>query len=253
MASITLIGSGNVSWHMGRGLTNVGHKINTVYSRNLSNAKTLADLFPECSSTDQLDFSKSISELFILAVSDDSLEEIVSKIQIPANAVIVHTSGSNPMEVLNKFSHFGVLYPIQTFTKEKEINISEVSFGLEASDNITYEKINSVALSLSKKVQHITSEQRKGIHIAAVFACNFSNHLFSVSESILKKEGLNFSLLESLIKETVTKALEIGPLQAQTGPAIRGDEETITKHLDYLKRDPELQKLYRIFSERIKK
>jgi predicted short-subunit dehydrogenase-like oxidoreductase (DUF2520 family) len=250
---ITLIGSGNVSWHLGSALTEAGHNIETVYSRNLSNAKTLADLFPGCTFTDQLDFSKNSSELFILAISDSALKEVISKIQIPTNAIIIHTSGTMPMEVLNKFSHYGVLYPIQTFTKGKEIKIAEVPFGLEASDDVTYQKIYEIAFSLSKKGQPISSEQRKVIHIAAVFACNFSNHLFSISESILKKEGLNFSILESLIQETVAKALEISPLKAQTGPAIRGDEETIAKHLNYLKSDSELQELYRIFSERIKK
>ncbi len=250
--AVTLVGSGNVSWHLEKGLAKAGHRIETVYSRNLSNAKALADLFLECSFTDQLDFSKSSSELFILAVSDKALTEVISKIKIPPNAIILHTSGSTSMEVLNKFPHYGVLYPIQTFTKEKEIIISEVPFGLEASDDLTFQKIHGVAVSLSKNIQAISSEQRKLIHIAAVFACNFSNHLFSISDEILKKEGLNFSILESLIKETVTKGLEIGPAKAQTGPAIRRDEETISKHLDYLKSDPELQELYRIFSERIK-
>jgi predicted short-subunit dehydrogenase-like oxidoreductase (DUF2520 family) len=108
-------------------------------------------------------------------------------------------------------------------------------------------------LSLSKKVEPIDSAQRKVIHIAAVFACNFTNHLFSISEGILKKEKMNFALLEPLIKETLQKAFELGPPQAQTGPAIRGDNKIIQQHLDYLQNEPEIQELYRLISEDIMK
>jgi predicted short-subunit dehydrogenase-like oxidoreductase (DUF2520 family) len=225
MAAITLIGSGNVAWHLGKAFVNAGHRINEVYSRNYSNAKALADLFPGSTILTNTDFSKSNSEVFIIAISDNAIENVVAEITIPQNAIIVHTSGSVAMQVLNKFSHHGVFYALQTFTKGKETNLSEVPFGIEASDDFTFRKLTELALTLSKKVQAISSAQRKIIHIAAVFACNFTNHLFSISETILKKEQLDFVLLESLIKETVAKSIEIGPKKAQTGPAIRGDEK----------------------------
>lgn len=253
MASITFIGSGNVAWHFGKAFVAAGHSIDAVYSRQSSNAKALADLFFGCSVAVHTDFSKSNSDIFIIAISDSAIEKVVSEVTIPENAIVAHTSGSVPMKVLNKFPRHGVFYALQTFTKEKELNLSEVPFGIEASDEATYKKLNELALSLSEKVQPINSAQRKIVHIAAVFACNFTNHLFSISESILKKEQLDFSLLQCLIKETVQKSLEIGPRKAQTGPAIRGDEKIIQQHLDYLSNEPEIQELYKLFSDRIGK
>jgi predicted short-subunit dehydrogenase-like oxidoreductase (DUF2520 family) len=253
MAKITLIGSGNVGWHLGRALMNAGHSIDSVYSHSYSNAKALADLLPGCSVANDTDFSKSNSDVFIVAVRDNALEEIISKINIPAEAVIAHTSGSMPMEVLNKFSHYGVFYALQTFTKGKEINIGEVPFGIEASDESAYQRLEVLALSLSKKVERIDSAQRKVIHIAAVFACNFTNHLFSISKDILEKERMNFELLEPLIKETLQKAFVLSPEMAQTGPAIRREEKIIQQHLDYLQNRPEVQQLYKLISESIMK
>ena len=248
---VTLVGSGNVAWHLGKAFVAAGHRIETVYSRQSSNAKALADLFFGCNVAVNTDFSKSKSTLFVIAISDNAIEDIVSEMIVPEHAIVVHTSGSMPMEVLKKFAHYGVFYALQTFTKEKELNLSTVSFGIEASDKITYQTLNEIALSLSKKVQPINSTHRKVIHIAAVFACNFTNHLFSISETILEKEQLDFSLLEPLIKETVQKSIELGPQKAQTGPAVRGDEKIIQQHLDYLKNEPEIQELYRMFSKRI--
>ncbi len=250
---ITLIGSGNVAWHLGKALVKAGHKINTIYSRSTFNAIALANQLPDSDVVSNPDFSKNISRFFIIAVSDNAIEEVVSKITLPENAIVAHTSGSMPMEVLKKNRRHGVFYPLQTFTKEKEINLSEVPFGIEGSDTSTYEELNKLALSLSKNVQPMDSDQRKTIHLAAVFACNFTNHLFSISEEILKEKELNFSLLEALIKETAQKAFEISPLAAQTGPAVRGDEKIMEQQLASLKNEPELQELYRIFSERIKK
>jgi|SRR6187402_2850418 len=248
---ITLIGSGNVAWHLGKAFVKAGHSIEAVYSRDPGHAQALSDLFHGSTVATQTDFSKSNSELFIVAISDQALIEVAASLVIPENAVIAHTSGSMPMEALNEFSKHGVFYALQTFTKGKEMNISEVPFGIEASDNKTYELLSSLALSLSKNVQPISSAQRKVLHVAAVFACNFTNHLFSVSANILEKENLHFNLLNSLIKETVQKALEIGPEKAQTGPAIRGDEKIIQQHLDYLKSEPELQVLYKLISKLI--
>jgi predicted short-subunit dehydrogenase-like oxidoreductase (DUF2520 family) len=252
MAEITLIGSGNVAWHLGKALIGAGHIINSVYSRNFSNAKDLAKLLG-CQAVGSTDFSKSNSDLFIVAVRDNALEEVVSKINIPINAVIAHTSGSMPMEVLKNFSHYGVFYALQTFTKGKELAVAEVPFGIEASDRESYKQLETLALSLSKKVQPIDSAQRKVLHIAGVFACNFTNHLFSISKDILEKEKMKFSLLEPLIKETLQKAFELGPEAAQTGPAIRGDEKVIQQHLNYLKSEPEIQQLYKLISEDIMK
>lgn len=251
MTKITLIGSGNVAWQLGRALVKASHCIDAVYSRNSSNAKTLADSFLDCNVASTLDFSESNSELFIIAISDTAIEGVALELLIPENALVVHTAGSIPMEVLQKFPHYGVLYPLQTLTKEKGLDFSEVPFGIEASDDKSYQKLDVLAHTLSKNVQAITSAQRKVLHIAAVIACNFTNHLFSISEAILKKENLEFALLTPLIKETVEKALTIGPQKAQTGPALRGDEKVILQHLEYLKEQPELQELYTLMTNQI--
>lgn len=157
------------------------------------------------------------------------------------------------MEVLKKFQHHGVFYTIQTFTKGKYTNLSEVPIGIEASDDDTNQKLFLLAASISKQAQSINSEQRKVIHLAAIVACNFTNHLYAISEGILKNENLNLTLLKPLMYETLQKSLEIGPQRAQTGPAIRGDEKIIQQHLDYLANEPEIQQLYKLLSEHIKK
>ena len=250
---ITLIGSGNVAWHFGKALSGAGHTIDAVYSRNKDNAQALSTLFPECLVCSTTDFSKSDADLFIVAISDHAIEEVVSEMIIPEKSVIVHTSGSMPIDVLNKYSNRGVLYALQTFTKNKEISLSDVPFGIEASNEQTFFTLQSLGSSLSNNVQRMNSDQRKVMHVAAVFACNFVNYMFSISENILKKENSNFKLLESLVQETVQKAFELGPTMAQTGPARRGDEKIILDHLDYLKNQPDLSTLYKLLSEGIQK
>ncbi len=250
---ITLIGSGNVAWHFGKALSRAGHSIQSIYSRNKDNAQELASLFSGCKVLSTTNFSTIDSDLFIVAVSDNAMEELASKIILPENSIIVHTSGSIPMEVFSRFSNHGVLYALQTFTKDKEMSLSAVPFGIEASDDQTFFTLQSLALSLSNNVQVINSAQRKVLHIAAVFACNFTNYMFSVSETILKKDNLSFLLLESLVKETVQKAFKIGPKRSQTGPAVRGDEKIIHQHLDYLQNEPDLRKIYQLITEAIQK
>ncbi len=251
--TVTFIGSGNVVWHLSQGLAKAGHRIEAVYSRKKSNAQSLADLWPGCIATDQLDFSKSSSSLFIIAVNDQAIEELSEALAVPEQAIVAHTSGSVSIDVLSRFSKRGVFYPLQTFTKGKETALSDIPFGIEASEEKVYHELSALALSLTKNVQSITSDQRKIIHIAAVFACNFTNYFLSVSEKILIKENLSLELLSPLVNETIRKAFEIGPEKAQTGPAIRGDEKIIQQHLDYLQNEPELQELYRLISERIEK
>jgi predicted short-subunit dehydrogenase-like oxidoreductase (DUF2520 family) len=253
MSVVTLIGSGNIAWHLGRAFVKAGHSIKAVYSRDISKARELATLFHDCTATDHLNFNNSQSELFIVAIKDQALEEILQSVVLPLNAIVAHTSGSVSIEVLQRFPKHGVFYPLQTFTKGKETDLSKVPFGIEASDEATYKTLMTLAQSISKNVQPISSHQRKVLHIAAVFACNFTNYLFSVSDDILKKEKLKFELLKPLVEETIQKAFEIGPVKGQTGPAVRGDGEIIQQHLEYLKQEPALQKLYKLISEEILK
>jgi len=251
--TITLIGSGNVAWQLGQALQKAGHRVEAVYSRTLKNAEALANLLPGCIATDKPDFTQSKSSFFLIAVNDQALQSVADQLNLPANSIVAHTSGSMPMTVLERFPKHGVFYPLQTFTKTKQVDLSEVYFGIEASGKEVYEQLFQLAFTLSRKAQSMSSAQRKVIHIAAVFACNFTNHLFLISKQILEKEQLDFELLKPLVKETVEKAFVLGPDQAQTGPAIRGDEKIIQQHLQYLTDKPDLQNLYRLLSENIRK
>ncbi len=250
---ITILGSGNVAWQLSRSLAKSGYQIEAIYSRQQRHAEELAQLFQDCTVVLNTDFSKSNSGVFLLAVSDNALEEVISALVVPSGALIAHTSGSVSVEVLNGFSRYGVLYPLQTFTKGKETDLREVPFGIEGSDETVLAELSALAASLSKNVQHINSAQRKIIHLAAVFACNFTNHLLSISQEILKMEQLDLELLRPLVTETIQKAFELGPQKAQTGPAIRGDKKILEQHIDLLRNTPELQELYRLFSKRIER
>lgn len=250
MARITLIGSGNVATQLGLGLAKAGHTIETVYSRTKEHAAALATLLNGTIAPDT-DFRQSQSELFIVAVNDQSIETLVQAVLLPPQAIIAHTSGSVAMQVLHQFPRHGVFYPLQTFTKGKEINFTEVPFGIEASEEETYRTLAAIASTLSPHVQSISSAQRKILHVAAVFACNFTNYLLSVSETILEKENLDFGLMKPLVDETIRKAFAIGPDKAQTGPAFRGDEVIMQQHLHYLQTQPVFQQLYKQLSEGI--
>lgn len=250
--NISIIGSGNVAWHLSRALENAGHTIHEVFSRKHSNAKKLTRKLYSATAQGHMDFSKSKAEIFIMAVPDNAIEKIASKIKLPPDAIIVHTSGSIPINMLKgSFSNTGVFYPLQTFSKLSEINFGEVPILIEAKDKKTENRLSQLAKSLSKAVHRVNSEDRKGLHIAAVFACNFTNHMMAISGWLLNKQKLDFNLLKPLIIETINKSLDIGPDNAQTGPALRGDLQTLDHHMDYLKFDKSLQEIYRVISQHI--
>lgn len=252
MANISFIGAGNVAWHLAQALEDAGHSILQVYSRDVLHAKELTRHLYDTQAVNALDFSQSAAELFIIAVPDDAVFDIVEHTIFPAHAVVCHTSGTLPLTTLRKFPHRGVFYPLQTFSKHRRMDMQKVPFCLEASNDPTEEILVALAQSISKTVYLVSSEERKVLHIGAVFACNFTNHLIALSKEILEKEGLEFSLLKPLIEETLAKALTVtDPATVQTGPAIRGDEHTIQQHLRYLKDNPLQQKLYKLLTESI--
>lgn len=250
---ISIIGAGNLAWHLAQELEKADHLIIEVFSRKLKNARTLTSRLYDAVPTDKLNFSSSNAEIFIIAVTDDALPEVVSKIVLPKNAVVAHTSGSFSLDSLNLKSHMGVFYPLQTFTKHTEVNFKEIPICIEALDETTENVLSEIAKSISKKVLFLNSEKRKVLHLAAVFACNFTNHLLSNTKTILDREGLEFSLLEPLIIETIEKALEFDPDKVQTGPAARRDKQLINDQFKYLKKYPELQKIYKSLTESILK
>lgn len=250
--NISIIGSGNVAWHLAPELENAGHRIIEVYSRNQQNAKKLQNRLYHVELNKGLDFSNSQSEIFILCISDDAIEEVAQEIVLPDHAILIHTSGSQSISMLGYAAteNIGVFYPLQTFTKSKRISFEDIPILIESENNDTAKVLDKIGKSISKKVLKVRTKDRIAIHIAAVFACNFTNHMFASAENILKNQGYKFDLLRPLIAETINKSLDIGPKNAQTGPAARGDLKILNKHMAFLE-GSENQELYRLITEKI--
>lgn len=251
---IVLIGAGKLAWHLAPALEEAGHRIEQIYSRNIPKGERLAARLYETFVTDSLDFSDSEAEIFVLAVRDDAIQLIAAEIALPDGAILLHTSGGRPMDDLAVAAGdgLGVLYPLQTFTLDKEPDFKKIPFLLEASSESVLKILFQLAGSLSHHVEKASSEQRAIFHIAAVFACNFTNHMMHIAESMLSENGLDFELLKPLIQETYLKALNLSPSVSQTGPAIRGDSMTMNRHITLLlEGDPQLAKLYMQLSDHI--
>lgn len=249
---IVIIGSGNVAWHLGPELENAGHRVVEIFSRNPKNARSFQKRLYQAEINPSLDFSETMADVVILCVSDDAIEEVAREVVLPANAIIVHTSGSQPVSKLGYTGtdNIGVFYPLQTFTKGGQQHIDDIPILIEAENSETLGLLKRLAESVSSQVYNVNSGDRLAIHVAAVFACNFSNFLFGVAEEILNKKGFELELLRPLIAETLNKSLNIGPVKAQTGPAVRGDLETLDRHMDFLKNN-EYREIYRQITEKI--
>tara|TARA_R110002012_G_scaffold108855_2_gene252150 strand:- start:175474 stop:176259 length:786 start_codon:yes stop_codon:yes gene_type:complete len=250
---ISFIGAGNVAWHLAPALENVGHFVKEVYTPNGKSAKKLVGNLYDAVVKSDLDFKDSPSQIFILAVPDDAIKSIAQEIILPEQSLMVHTSGSKGLDVLEYSSAAasGVFYPLQTFSKNKKLDFEQVPFLVESENNEALKILKSLARSLSKNTQIVSTAQRKQMHLAAVFACNFTNHMLSISEKIMSNAQLDFSLLHPLVSETIDKALKHSPNSVQTGPAKRGDLETLDKHMEMLGKDETVQEIYRLISQSI--
>ncbi len=243
---VIFIGAGNVAWHLASLFSaKKDLQITHIWSRSKHNAEELKQKNNDNNieihySLNQLDFFKTDADLAILSIADNAFESVLSKLILPPTCILVHTSGSQPMEILklanhNQIKNIGVFYPLQTFSKAKEVDFSSIPFCIEANTQEIEEKLINLAKQFSTKVFQVSSQDRSILHVAAVFACNFSNYLWTISETILKEKNLPFDMLKPLLEETLQKALEINPSNAQTGPAIRNDEKVIEKHLKMIK------------------
>ncbi|QMU26953.1 Rossmann-like and DUF2520 domain-containing protein [Adhaeribacter radiodurans] len=251
--SIALIGAGNVAWHLGHAFEQAGHRIITVYSRTLAKAEFLAEALLQAHPTQQLDFSLVKADIFILAVKDDAVADVLKQAIFPINSLVVHTSGSLPVSVFTAQPKIrgGVFYPVQTFSKEVAINLKQTPIGLETSNPTDMDLLKKLAESISDQVLELTTEARKIIHLAAVFACNFTNHLLGISQELLAKHQLKFSVLQPLITETFQKAFTHSPFQVQTGPAVRSDENILTQHQQLLQQNLNYLAVYTTLSQSI--
>jgi len=247
---IVLLGSGNVGFHLSQLFINKGFAIHEIYN---CRAKSGIELSKNANSKFIDDISKidKNADLYIIALTDSQIEEVSAKLKINSG-VVVHTSGSTNISVLSKyFDNCGVFYPLQTFSKYVELNYSEIPFFIEGNNIFSLKFLKKFSSEISNKVIEINSEQRKLLHISAVFASNFTNFLYTIAEDLLQKANLNFDVLEPLIKETTRKALLNNPQNSQTGPAIRQDFKTVNEHLEVLKNDKNLLFIYDLLSKMI--
>jgi predicted short-subunit dehydrogenase-like oxidoreductase (DUF2520 family) len=253
MPTVSFIGSGNLAWHLAPALDNLGFVVKEVFSARAKNAAALTERLYQAEVKTSLDFSDSPSKIFFIAISDEAIADVAKEIILPEGAILVHTSGSQPLEILRfaAVPHTGVFYPLQTFTKARPVDFKNVPVFIEASDSDSEKELTSIAKKLTTKFKKISSEERKGLHVAAVFASNFPNHMLRISKLLMEQKGLNFDWLKPLVLETINKALAVGPEYSQTGPAVRGDLEILDEHLKFLKKEKALAKIYELISQDI--
>ncbi len=259
-SNIAVIGTGNLAWHLSIELEKAGYSITDIAARDRIKAIELSNTLYETNVVNNFDFSESSAEIFFLCVSDDAILEVANKLVLPENAIVVHTSGTKPMSDLQAIfdpydeqrPNVGVFYPLMTFTRGKPVDFKEIPICIEAENDFVKVHLLSIAQTLSNDVSLINSEERLALHIAAVFSCNFTNHLWALSKEILESEGLDFDMLHPIIHATVKKALLAKhPAEVQTGPAKRHDENTIKKHMDYLSEDEDLRTVYKTLTSSI--
>jgi predicted short-subunit dehydrogenase-like oxidoreductase (DUF2520 family) len=241
--SISFAGAGRVAEALCKGLYNAGIRIDLIVSETSSRGKSLA---ASCNSewSPRLIFPDT-SNVIIVAVPDHKLKMVLESLKCAPGTLVAHTAGSIGLEIFPAhIRNRGVFYPLQTFSKDRNISFADLPFLLESSDNKSSEILNDIAMSLGSKVYFVDTEHRRLLHVAAVFACNFPNHMLTISRDIASRAGFQFEILAPLIQETISKALTSGPQMSQTGPAVRYDQNTIETHLELLSFAPDLQKIY---------
>lgn len=246
MIKLTLIGSGNVAQHLLSAFNkNPDIEVVQVFSRKLESVSHLIPIDKIVTNFDDL----AEADVYIIAVSDDAIADVASQLPFK-NRLVVHTSGSASMENLNDNNRKGVFYPLQTFTKGKEVDFKSIPICIESQFNDDYNILKKVADSISDKVFTINSEQRRSLHVSAVFVNNFVNHLYAIGNAICDEHQVPFEILQPLIRETADKIISLSPTEAQTGPAKRNDKTTIEAHLDFLS-DQNHKNIYKLLTQSI--
>ena len=256
---IVLIGSGNLATNLGKALARVGQQVVQVYSYTQSHAQELADslnnLYSEevVTATNDLQQVVADADVYVFSVKDSALESLIPQVGARATkGLFLHTAGSIPMDIFKEHvKKYGVLYPMQTFSKAREVDFFQIPVFVEGCNVQVESTIAELAKSVSNKVSLADSEQRKYLHLSAVFACNFVNHCYAISSRLLTEHGLSFEAMYPLIRETESKAHEMLPEYAQTGPAVRFDENVMNRHLQLLGEHPQWQELYEKMSQSI--
>ncbi|MBP3519472.1 MAG: DUF2520 domain-containing protein [Parabacteroides sp.] len=248
---IIFLGSGNLATRLSLEMHRKGMTIGQVYSHTSENAQRLATRLG-CSWTTDPDTVDPDADLYVFSLKDTALADVIARMR-PNGGLWVHTAGSMPMDVFSGYTaNYGVLYPMQTFSKTREVDFRVIPFFIEANTSENAGKLQKVAEMLSGNVRFLSSEKRKSLHLAAVFACNFTNHIYALAVKLLQEQDIPADVLLPLIDETAAKIHTMSPRAAQTGPAIRYDENVIHKHIAMLD-DPDMQSIYRLLSQSIHK
>ena len=257
---ITIVGTGNVGTHLFKAFS----ALPDVMVMTPDNPDGISAMHPGDNpgldilevanvSSRSLEGLPAMSDLILIAVKDDAIAEVASRLSGKAR-IMAHTSGSTPMDILRPYAeNFGVFYPLQTFSKEKELIYREIPFFIEGSSEASAERLFKVARLISQHVFDADSDKRKSLHIAAVFACNFANHLVGIADDILGENGMDYRVLLPLIRETVAKLEVLHPHEAQTGPAVRNDSNVISSHQQMLASNPMWSTIYDLLSRSIAK
>jgi predicted short-subunit dehydrogenase-like oxidoreductase (DUF2520 family) len=250
-SKITVIGAGRVGSAIAKALFNSNYTIQSIISSSIEDAKSLASATNAIYSN-QYSISDD-TDIVIIAVPDSNISSVADQLDIRGETVVVHTAGSVGFDIFPEMATYGkgVLYPLQTFTKSREFDLTNIPIFIEGDSDQALSAIREVANSLSERVMVVGLEKRRRMHLAAVFVSNFVNYLLSTGYELASEAELDFHLLEPLVKETIDKAFEIGPLISQTGPAVRNDSCTIEKHRDLLSYHPELRKIYNLLTDSI--
>ncbi len=251
ISSIVFIGAGNVACKLSEGFKDTGRKVLQVYSRTESSARELASIVNAGFTSDFNKIDKG-ADIYIISVSDSEVPEIVKNLGL-GKSLVVHTSGIHAIEILENVSeNIGVFYPLQTLSKNRKVDFLSIPVCVEANKEENLALLEDLARSFTTDVRYVDSPKRKIIHLAAVFASNFTNQMYSIAEEIIKESEIPFDILKPLILETAKKIMDMGTYEAQTGPARRKDENVINQHLEMLKKS-DYKEFYSMLSEMIAK
>ena len=252
MLKVTLIGAGNLATQLGKSLKKAGVIISQVYSRTEDSARTLGELLEAEWLTD-IKALRDEADIYIFSVKDSVLCELISEAcKGRGDKLFLHTAGSMPMSCFEgKALRYGVFYPMQTFSKTKDVDFERIPVFIESNSIETEDVIRSLANKLTQRVIRLSSADRKYLHLAAVWACNFTNYCYTVASDILGEHGIPFDVMLPLINETTEKIQKISPKEAQTGPAVRGDRNVMSKQLELMNGKEDLQELYKMLSKGI--
>ena len=249
--NVVFVGAGRLATQLSKALCAKGHTIAAVYSRTMDSAAALATVVGG-SATDSIAALPLDADAYIVAVKDSALPTLIDQLKKGREErPVFHTAGSVPMSVLSQLHHHGVIYPMQTFSKERDVDFAHLPFFIEASDDLALQVATELATSVSDNVRQMSSDERRHLHLAAVFACNFSNHCYTLAANILERHGVPFSVLLPLIGETAQKVQTMHPREAQTGPAVRYDENVIAAQMQLLADQPLMQQVYEVMSRSI--